>query len=98
VTAFTTEIEDNPKISAATREEAGIRMEAGVSFISADEVRAGAEKAGLPPAEVNAVVDSYTQAQLNALKAAILAAGGITLASLAFTRKLPTARLTDKET
>jgi MFS family permease len=98
VTAFTTEIEDNPKISAATREEAGIRMEAGVSFISADEVRAGAEKAGLPPAEVNAVVDSYTQAQLNALKAAILAGGGITLASLAFTRKLPTARLTDKKT
>ena len=41
VTAFTTEIENNPKISAATREEAGTRMEAGVSFISADEVRTG---------------------------------------------------------
>ncbi|CAG6395837.1 MFS transporter [Streptomyces cocklensis] len=98
VTAFTTEIEDNPSVSAATREEAGVRMEAGVSFVSADEVRAGAEKAGLPPAEVDAVVDSYAEAQLNALKAAILAAGGITLASLAFTRKLPTDKITAKQT
>jgi MFS family permease len=89
VSAFTTQIEDNPDISAATREEAGIRMEAGVSFVSADEVRAGAEKAGLPPSEVDAVVDSYAQAQLDSLKAAILAAGGITLAGLAFTRRLP---------
>ena len=98
VSAFTTEIEDNPKITAATREEVGIRMEAGVSFISADEVRAGADKAGLPPGEVDAVVDSYAQAQLDALKAAILAAGGITLASLAFTRKLPADRLAGEQT
>jgi MFS family permease len=97
VTAFTIEIEDNPEISAATRQEAGIRMEAGVSFISADEVRAGAEQAGLPPSEVDAVADSYAQAQLNALKAAILAAGGITLAGLAFTRHLPTDRLPGKQ-
>jgi MFS family permease len=98
VAAFTTQIEDNPQISAATREEAGIRMEAGVSFVSADQVRAGAEAAGLPPSEVDAVVDSYAQAQLNSLKAAILAAAGITLASLAFTRHLPTERLAAKPT
>lgn len=97
VTAFTTQIEDNPRISATTSEEAGIRMEAGVTFIGADQVRTGAEKAGLPPAEVDAVVDSYAQAQLDSLKAAILAAGGITLASLAFTRKLPSDRLTGKQ-
>ncbi len=98
VTAFTTQIEDNPRISATTREEAGIRMEAGATFIGADQVRTGAEKAGLPPAEVDAVVDSYAQAQLDSLKAAILAAGGVTLAGLAFTRKLPTDRLTGKQT
>lgn len=97
VTAFTTRIEDNPKISAATRTEAGTRMEAGVSFISADQVRAGADRAGLPPAEVDAVVDSYAHAQLDALKAAILAAGGVTFASLAFTRRLPADRLPDKQ-
>lgn len=94
VTAFTTQIEDNPKVSAATREEAGIKMEAGVSFVSADQVRAGAGKAGLPASEVDAVVDSYARAQLDSLKAAVLAAGGITLVSFAFTRRLPTDHLT----
>jgi MFS family permease len=98
VTAFTTEIEDDPAISAATREEAGIRMEAGVGFISTDAVRAAAEKAAVPPAEVDAVVDSYAHAQLDALKAAILAAGGITLGGLAFTRHLPAERLTGERT
>lgn len=90
VTAFTTKIEDNPEVSAATHREAGTRMEAGVSFVSADQVRAGAQQAGLPASEVDAVVDSYARAQLDSLKAAILATGGITLASFAFTRRLPT--------
>jgi hypothetical protein len=90
VTAFTTQIEGNPAVSQATRQEVGVRLESGVSFVSADQVRAGAQTAGLPPAEVDAVVDSYAQAQLNSLKAAVLAAAGITLACLAFTRRLPT--------
>lgn len=92
VTAFTTQIESDPRISEAARKEAAVRMEAGVSFVSADQVRAGAQSAGLPPAEVDAVVDAYSTAQLDSLKAAILAAGGITLASCAFTRRLPATR------
>ncbi|MBY8876263.1 MFS transporter [Actinacidiphila acidipaludis] len=90
VTAFTTQIEHNSAVSQATRQEVGIRLESGVSFVSADQVRAGAQAADLPPAEVDAVVSSYAQAQLNSLKAAILAAAGITLLSFAFTRHLPT--------
>ena len=96
VTAFTSAIESNPAISEATRKEVGITIEAGVSFVSADQVRAGAEKAGLPQPEVNALVDAYSQTQLNSLKAAILAAGGITLASFVFTRRLPAERLLSK--
>ncbi|MFI1097811.1 MFS transporter [Streptomyces sp. NPDC020917] len=95
--AFTTQIENDPAISAATRQQAGITLEAGISFVSADQVRAGAEKAGLPAAETDAVVHAYSQAQLNALKAAILATGVITLAGFAFTRHLPTERLAAKE-
>ncbi|HEY3478053.1 MAG TPA: MFS transporter, partial [Streptomyces sp.] len=90
VTAFTSQIEDNPAVTQATRQEAGVRMEAGVSFVSADQVRAGAEEVGLPPAEVDAVTDSYSQAQLNSLKVAVLAAAAITLGCFGFTRHLPT--------
>jgi hypothetical protein len=52
-------------------------------------VRSAAERAGLPAAEVDAVTDSYASAQLDGLKAAILAAGGITLASFLVTPPLP---------
>ncbi|MFJ9849409.1 MFS transporter [Streptomyces sp. NPDC101150] len=94
VAAFTHQIADNPKISDQVRKQAGISMEAGVSFVGTDEIRAAAERAALPPEEADAVVEAYAEAQLNSLKAAILAAAAITLASLAFTRNLPGERLT----
>ncbi len=98
VNVFISRIEDNPQISEATRQQAGIAVERGVSFVSTDQVQSAAEQAGLPPQEVTAVVDSYAEAQLQGLKAAILAVGGITLASLPFTRRLPAARLTEAPT
>ncbi|GHC45713.1 MFS transporter [Streptomyces cinnamoneus] len=93
VHAFTTQIGNNPKISDEVRQQAGIAMEAGVSFVSTDQVRASAERAALPSYEVDAVVDSYAAAQLNSLKAAILAAAAIPLLAFPFTRRLPAERL-----
>ncbi|ARP74548.1 MFS transporter [Streptomyces pluripotens] len=87
--AFTTQIADNPALSAQTRQQTTIALEAGVSFVSTDEVRTSAEQAGLPPSEVDAVVDSYASAQLDGLKAAILAAGAVTLAGFFVTPSLP---------
>ncbi|MEU1817014.1 MFS transporter [Streptomyces roseifaciens] len=94
VHAFTSQIDDNPKISDAARQQAGIAMEAGVSFVSTDQVRGAAEKASLPSSETDALVDSYAAAQLDALKAAVLAAAAITLGAVPFTRRLPAERLT----
>lgn len=93
VHAFTTRIEDNPKISAAAHQQVGIAMVAGVSFVSTDEVRAAAESAALPPSEADAIVNSYAEAQIEALKAAVLAAAGVTVVGFAFTRHLPAERL-----
>ncbi|TXS57531.1 MFS transporter, partial [Streptomyces sp. t39] len=91
-TAFATRVEDDPRISDAARQETGIALEAGIAFVPTDEVRAAAERAGLPPAEVEALADSYASAQLDGLRAGILAAGGITLASLLVTGNLPATR------
>lgn len=96
VQAFTTRVADNPLISEAARQKTGIAIEAGVSFVSTDQVRAAAESAGLPRPEADAIVDSYATAQLDSLKAAILAAAGITLTGFAFTRHLPRGRLAGK--
>ncbi|MGP3927595.1 MFS transporter [Streptomyces sp. 8N616] len=90
VNAFTTQIEDNPKISDEVHQQVGVAIQAGVSFVSTDQVRAATERAALPPSEADAVVDAYADAQLEALKEAILATAGITLAGFAFTRRLPT--------
>ncbi|MEU3092842.1 MFS transporter, partial [Streptomyces massasporeus] len=90
--AFTTRVEDDPRLSEATREQVGVALEAGVTFLPTDQVRSAAQRAGLPPSEVEAVTDSYASAQLQGLKAAILATGGIALASFLVTPHLPTAR------
>jgi EmrB/QacA subfamily drug resistance transporter len=98
VGVFTSRIEDNPRISDAARQQTGIAIEAGVSFVSTDQVRGAAERAKLPRAEADALVDDYASAQLASLKAAILAAAAITLAGFPFTRQLPSQRLMEKAT
>ncbi|MFD7433979.1 MFS transporter [Streptomyces sp. NPDC059861] len=89
--AFMSHVEDDPRLSDQARQETGVALEAGVSFVPADEVRSAAERAGFPPAEVEALTGSYAQAQLGGLRAAVLAVGGVTLASFLVTRHLPTA-------
>ncbi|WP_031079748.1 MFS transporter, partial [Streptomyces sp. NRRL S-118] len=89
--AFTTQVEDNPQLTAETREQVGVSLQAGITFVPTDQVRSAAERAGLPPSEADAVADSYASAQLDGLKAAILATGGIALAAFLVTPHLPTA-------
>ncbi|WP_279387870.1 hypothetical protein [Streptacidiphilus pinicola] len=43
----------------------------------------------MPPDQAHHLVDAYAAAQLGGLKAAILAAGGITLCGFALTGHLP---------
>ncbi|MFE9774060.1 MFS transporter [Streptomyces sp. NPDC005931] len=90
--AFTTQVEDDPRLSGQTREQVGVALQAGVTFVSTDQLRSAAERAGLPPSEAEAVTDSYASAQLDGLKAAILATGGVALASYLVTPHLPSAR------
>ncbi|MFF4077889.1 MFS transporter [Streptomyces sp. NPDC001777] len=90
VQAFTTQVERDPRLSEKARQETSVALESGVGFVPTDQVRSAAVRAGLPPHEVDALTDSYAAAQLNGLKAAVLATGGITLASFLVTRALPT--------
>jgi EmrB/QacA subfamily drug resistance transporter len=89
ITAFSSKVEDNPRISADVSQQVGVRLEGQVSFVDSDQVRAAATDAGLDPATTDAIVESYSDAQLRALKTALLAAGFIVLASFFFTGPLP---------
>jgi len=91
--AFTSEIEDDPRISAAVREQTGIAIEAGISFVPASEVeQALAGHPDIPPEEAAAVVENYQEAQISGLKAAILACAVIAGAAYPFTDRLPAER------
>ncbi|GGL65513.1 MFS transporter [Streptomyces fumigatiscleroticus] len=90
--AFTTQVADDPRLSEEARRQTGVALEAGITFVTTDEVRSAAERAGLPPSETDAVADSYAAAQLDGLRAAILAAGGIAAASFLVTPHLPDGR------
>jgi hypothetical protein len=60
-----------------------------VSNISTDQIGAAAQEAGLDEPTIDALVDDYESAQLQALTTGLLAAAFLALLSLAFTRDLP---------
>ncbi|HUY49713.1 MAG TPA: MFS transporter [Streptosporangiaceae bacterium] len=91
--AFTSQIADNPQISAAVSKQIGVQLESGVTFVPASQVRSALNEASVPAAETDAVVKAYSAAQLAGLKAGILAACAIALGSFWLTRRLPTTRL-----
>ncbi|MER7772518.1 MFS transporter [Kitasatospora sp. NPDC096140] len=90
--AFGSTVAEHPQISEPVRQQAGIRIEAGVSFVPADQLSAALAQTAVPPQEADAIVESYSAAQLDGLKVSFLAAAGITLVGFAFTGHLPARR------
>lgn len=87
--AFSANVADHPRLSADVKQQVELRLSSGGSFVAADQVRTTADEAGLEPAAVDAVVESYEDAQLSALKIAFLVAGFLVLASFWTTHNLP---------
>jgi EmrB/QacA subfamily drug resistance transporter len=95
--ALTKQVAADPRISQAVRQQVGVALEAGVQFVPTAQVSAALKQAQVPPDQAQHLVDAYAAAQLDGLKAAILAAGGITLCGFGFTRHLPARRLATEE-
>jgi MFS family permease len=90
--AFTSNIADDPRVSADVEKQVRVQLSAGGSFVASEEVKAAAKAAGIDPGTVNALVENYEDAQLKALKTAFLFAAFLVVASLWTTRRLPTQR------
>ncbi|MBP0449297.1 MFS transporter [Kitasatospora sp. RG8] len=91
--AVTTRINEDPRISDAVAGQSAVRIEAGLSFVPADDVATAlASQPEIPPQEAAALVESYQSAQITGLKAAVLACSGITAASFLFTGGIPAGR------
>jgi len=86
---FVSKIEDDPRISSDVSAQVSVAAEPGIDFVSSDQIQAAVNEAGLDDATSQAIVDDYEEAQLQSLKAGLLAAALLALISLAFTRELP---------
>jgi len=89
ISSFSSNISSDSRISSDVNQQVGIRLEGQVSFVSTDQIRTAADEAGIDPATTDALVENYADAQLKALKTALLAAGFIVLAAFFTTGSLP---------
>ena len=88
-TQFVDNISSDERISTAVSDQVGVAVGSGIDFVSADQIGAAAQEAGLDEQTTEALVDDYESAQLQALKTGLLAAAFLALLSLAFTKDLP---------
>ncbi len=88
-TALGTLVAEDPAISQPVKDQVGIALESGVEFIPADQAEAAIEDAGVSPAETDALVASYSEAQLQGLRIGLLTAALIVVASFFVTSNLP---------
>src|SRR5215217_702612 len=89
ISAFGTNVADDPRIAPAVQQEVGVRLDGDVSFVSSDQVRAAAEAEGIDAATTDALVDDYEESQLRALKLGLLLAALLSGAAFLATAKLP---------
>jgi hypothetical protein len=86
---FASNVADDPRISAEVSNQISIASGTGVDFVSAEQIGEAAIAAGVDQTTADALVQDYEAAQLQSLKAGLLAAGLLALVSLASTRHLP---------
>lgn len=86
---FVANVEADERINQEVAAQVSLAVGSGLDFVASTEIEAAAGDAGLDDQTVVALVDDYEQAQLQSLKAGLLAASFLALLSLAFTRDLP---------
>ncbi len=86
---FTHKVSHDSAVSDATKHQVAAVTEHGIDIASVDQIEQAAVKSGVPQAEAESVADHYGDAQVEALRLALIGVAVAALASLWFTRKLP---------
>lgn len=90
---FATKVVEDERIADDIGTQVSVQVENGIDFVSTDTIRTVAQDAGLDEATTNALVEDYGHAQIQSLKAGLLAAALLALISLMFTGELPHERV-----
>jgi hypothetical protein len=89
IATFSDDIAADERISADVEQQVQVQLAGAASFVATDQVERAADEAGLDDDTAAALVENYENAQLDALKTAILFAAFIVTASFWLTRRLP---------
>lgn len=95
--AFNQSVADNPQISPPTQERLAAATEEGIAFVPTATVEAQLAEANVSPQEADAIATGYDEAQIDALKVALLSVAAFVLASFFFTRSLPAEPMVARE-
>ena len=88
-TGFQERIRADPAVPPSLVAQIEKGTEEGLPMVSQSTVQSASEQAGLPPAQVQAIVGHYSDAQIQALKRALLVASMFVLVGVWFARGLP---------
>ncbi len=92
-TGFTESVRADPSIPPAVQQQVTHSTEEGLAMVSQTQFQAEVEQAGVAPAQVQSLVAHYSDAQVQALKRALLCASLFVFVGLWFARNLPGERL-----
>jgi EmrB/QacA subfamily drug resistance transporter len=93
-TNFQDQVNADPALPASLKEQLAKESEQGLPMVSKSQAEAAAKKAGLPPDQAKTLVAHYGDAQIDALRKALLVASLFTFVGLWFARGLPGSPLT----
>ncbi len=90
---FSEKVTDDKALTPQVRQQAQDIADSGIPMISIPQLEAAAKEEGLPPDQIEAITDSYGEAQIEGLKKALFFTAIFSFAGIWFARKIPT-RLT----
>jgi MFS family permease len=93
---FQERVAADPAVPPALQQQVADASEGGVPMLSRPDFEAAAKQAGVPPGQVDTLVAHYGDAQIAALKRALLGASFFVLVGLWFARTLPGEPLTGR--
>lgn len=80
---------DDPALRDSVKQQASVRIDAGVSMVSDDDLRAALAKTTLTPQEQEQIIEVNREARLRALRQAVAVVGLLIVLAFAVARKLP---------
>ena len=95
-TTFFGSVASNPAVPKELASQAQVELSAGIPFVSDADLNSVLQKADVPPATADAVVEENAHARINGLRAALAVLALIALIGLAMTRRLPTVQPGDE--